>query len=139
MATTIKWAAASARATGIADDTLTAGANLVSDPIANATACDRFLAVWLTFTCAEVPAGTIEVYLLPSQNGTAYPDGAADMDPSGTPIAIFSAAAKTTAQNPLPEINIPIPPKDFKLLLKSELDKGATCTLSAETYNETMA
>jgi hypothetical protein len=141
MATTVKWGTPTARTTGIAAEAIAAGANFLGAAIDNATNRDRYLSVELVFTCAEAPTAgtTIELYILPSEDGTNYADGAADLDPASTPTAIFTVRAVTTAQRPPAEVNIPIPPKKFKLLLKSEMDKSASCTLTASTYNEELA
>jgi len=138
MANEIKWATPASRTTGIVTQAIAAGANYLGSEIDNGTNKDRFITVDLTFTCGSAPTAdkTIELYVIYDVTSSDYEEGdATPTDPKKSPVAIFAAKAVTAAQQIVFE-SIPIAPFAFKLLLKSELDQSASCTLLAYSHNE---
>ena len=139
MANEIKWTTPASQTTGIAAVAVVAGANYLGSEIDNGTNKDRFLTVDLTFACstnAPTVDKTIELYIIYDVAGENYEDGdATPIDPKKSPVATFAARAIQTAQQIVFD-SIPIASFPFKLLLKSELDQSAACTLLAYSHNE---
>jgi len=127
------------RAAGISAASLNAGANALGSAIGNDSNLDRWADFELQFTCSVAPTANtvVELYLLYALDGTNYEDGsAAPIDPTKTPVGVFTARAVTSAQR-VTLSHVPLSPHKFKCLLKSELDQNATgVTLTCYTYNE---
>lgn len=137
MASPIKWQESNARDTGIANASLSAGANYLGSEIDNATNRDKFCSGDLAFNCAVAPTANkvIEIYFLHAVNGANYEDGSDSIDPVGVPVACIPARAVTGPQRVALK-NILVGPFKFKPLLKSELDQNATgVTLQLYTHN----
>lgn len=138
MANGLRWEVPVSETTGIAAQAIAAGANFLGSEINNGTNRDRYITVDLIFTCGSAPTAdkTIELYVIYDPTSASYEDGnATPIDPKKSPVAIFAAKAVTAAQHIVFE-SILIAPFPFKLLLKSELDQSATCTLLAYSHNE---
>jgi hypothetical protein len=92
-----------------------------SATIDNTTALDLFMDLQLNVTFGTAPSagGTVDVYLLPSQDGTTFADGGGSTAPQAQLwIASFELRAVTTAQV-LMARDIPIPGLKFKLTAKN--------------------
>ena len=134
---TVNWTDKTGRTTGIANQTVTAGANYLGSAIDNASSKDRFCDISISSAFGSVPTvdKTIEVYLLYSDDGVSYELGDASTDPKKMPVAIQSLAAVTTEQIAV-FTGVPLAPRAFKILVKSEVDQSDTITVLCETYNE---
>lgn len=65
----------------------------------------------------------VEIYLLPSLDGTNYPDGGGAVAPAtNLYVGSFILAAVTTAQR-LAVTGIPVPPSKFKLVARNGADQ----------------
>lgn len=130
------WNAGTPRTTGIASETVAAGANFLGSEIDNSSNLDTHLDLDVAFTCGSAPTANkvIEIYLLFSVDGTNYEDGdATPTDPTKSLLTAVAARAVTSAQRVAID-QIPIPPKKFKILIKSELDQSASVTVLASSY-----
>ena len=144
MANTVKWTTPSSRTTGISSATINAGENYLGSEIDNATNLDRYLDLYFTFSFASAPtANTVcEVYLLFEQADDVYESGSGDgdgtpaaVDPMKVPVGFVTTKAQTGAQYAM-LVSIPIPPRAFKILIKSEFNQNTSMTVLAYTYNE---
>jgi hypothetical protein len=99
---------------------VTAGQGILSAAIDNTTALAPLddLELLLTFASAPTAGQTIDIYLLPSLDGTNYPDGAATVLPQlSLLVGNFQVRAVSTAQR-LSARNIEIPPGKYKYFLQ---------------------
>ncbi len=138
---TVNWTAPASRTTGIAAETVAAGANFLGSEIDNEANKDRFCAinVLIDSTGAAFTVNkTLEVYILYDVTSSQYEDGGTSVDPKIAPVAVFAVPALATAIYQT-AINIPLAPFAFKILIKSELDVEAAFTVLCETYNEAVA
>ena len=137
---TITWTEKTNRNTGIAAQTVAAGANALGNTINNAFNADRFCDVSMSTTFGTAPTAdkTIELYVLYSDDGTSYELGDNTTDPKKIPVAVQSLAA-ITAEQVAVFSGIPLAPRPFKILVKSEADQSATISILCETYNEAVA
>lgn len=107
-----------------------------SDAVAQPT-LDLFADLELKVTFASAPtAGTVvELYLLPSIDGTVYPDGSASILPqSSLYVGGFAVRAVTTAQVMVLR-GVALPPGSFKLLVQNTTNVAFPATGSTLRMN----
>lgn len=139
MANAIKWeAAGTSRSTGIsASDNWAAASGLLSSEIDNATNLDRWLKCQVAVTPESATAGQVLFYILYAVDGTNYERGATNLQPEKAPADVVPYGAAASAQLISTNIDIPISPYKFKILIWNVA--GAQCdavTLLAYTHNE---
>ena len=124
MANKTAWDDTTAIDTALSTDlnSLANGSRAISAGVANGTELDLYGDLELVVQYGTAPsAGTkiAEVYLLPTVDGTNYPEGSASLTPQkALLVATFeSRNPSTTAVERLVVPGIPLPPRAFKLLL----------------------
>ncbi len=111
-----------------------------SAAIDNSTNLDLFdqLELNVTYGVAPSTGGTVDVFLLPSLDGTNYPDGGGATAPAPeNQVGSFTLRAVTTAQR-LSLRDIPIPPGLFKYVLKNSAGQAMAAsgnTLKHRSYS----
>jgi len=106
-------------------DSLANGSRAISAVIDNDAGLDLYadfeLVVRYTTTAPAAGVITAELFLLPTVDGTNYPEGSSSLDPQQMlKVGIFESRNGTTsATERLVLTGIPLPPRDFKVLLKN--------------------
>lgn len=131
----VKYTTPTSRATGISAASLASGANLISSAIANGTNLDRFAVITISHAQTTASTGSyFEVWMIRSDN-TNYEDGGTATDPSSSRLISSVDAFNDTDTHYAVLDNVILPPKDFKILIKSESSRTLTVTVTCETYN----
>jgi hypothetical protein len=79
---------------------------------------DLFMSVVLSTTSGLATNPTLDVYLLPQEDGTNYPDGTAGASPTtvqGCYVGSFAVRSTTSQQFPAPLKGVPLPPVKCQL------------------------
>ncbi len=107
-----------------------------SDAVAQPT-LDLFADLELAVDFVSAPtAGTvIELYLLPSLDGTVYPDGSTSILPQSSLYVGGFAVRNTTAAQVMVIRGIALPPGSFKLLLQNTTNQAFPATGSTLRMN----
>jgi hypothetical protein len=140
---TIRLTSGMSRSSGISSASIVAGSNYLGVSIDNAVNQDVYASVEVVWQCGTAPTAdaVIEVYLLYAMDGSNYEDGAGtgtgsgDVDPKTPIVGAVPVYADTAAHRHLVR-NIPLEPYPMKVLLKSEIDQTAVCTVNMKTYND---
>lgn len=138
MASTMKWAAPESIATALSAElnSLANGSySAASGAIDNATGLYTHMALELYLASLTPVAGQqVAIYLVPSIDGTNYEDGGgAVAAPSVSFLCAFDLRAATAAQYRA-QVNIPIPPFAFKLILQNvTITSGVALASSGNT------
>ena len=127
---TINLQGATSRTTGIAAETVAAGANFLGSEIDNSANLDDEAAIEVLHTCstAATAGGVLMIYLLAAIDGTNYEDGGTSVDPSRVPDMVVVTRNVTTDQRTT-RWRVPLPPHKVKILVRSELDQSASVTV----------
>lgn len=114
-----------------------------SSAIANATAKARFIAVELVLaSLTPVANQTVTLWLLPSVDGTNYPDGGGSTAPEPAMALCTFRLTNATRAFRLTRANLPIPPLNFTLVVSNDtITSGANLaaannTVKYVTYGE---
>ena len=137
---TIKHSGGTSRTTGIASQSISAGANYLGSEIDNSSNLDTEANIEVLITCSTAPTAnkTVEIYLLYAIDGTNYEDGGVSVDPTKVPVGIVAARNVTGAQRLTIE-GVRLQPYKCKVLLKSELDQTSqTTTVLLYSHNPTV-
>jgi hypothetical protein len=135
MSYTNKWAAANARTSGIATESITNASYTTGSEIDNTTNKDKYASIQLATQFASAPTvnRAINVHILYALDGTNYEDGEI---PKKVPVAIFPVRAQTAIQRNT-RVNIPIAPFKFKVHVHNDTDQSTTQTaISIYTHND---
>jgi hypothetical protein len=71
----------------------------------------------VAFSSAPVAGKTVDLYLLPTLDGTNYADGSASAEPSQTSYGGSFAVRNVTTAQRLVLVGVPLPASDFKVQL----------------------
>lgn len=112
-----------------------------SSAVDNDNASNRYLfaafELAVTFSSTPLSGKTVDLYILPSIDGTNYADGSSSVNPSSAQYAgSFPVRAVATAQRLL-LYNVALPPTDFKVLLIN--NAGQTMAASGNTLKLVMS
>lgn len=112
-----------------------------SSAVDNDNASNRYLfgtfELAVTFSSTPLSGKTVDLFILPTVDGTNYADGSSSVNPgSGNYVASFPVRAVATAQR-LMLYNVPLPPTDFKVLLVN--NSGQNMTASGHTLKMVMS
>jgi hypothetical protein len=128
----------SAITTGVSATTLAAAAGKLSSAIDNTEKSCKTVNLELVFTVAgtAIADETVDVYVLPSLDGTNYEDGGAAVEPGKTAAGSFVARAVSTPQRCC-LTGITVPPTNYKLLLWNQMTVGKDITaMTLSAYPE---
>lgn len=94
--------------------------------------CDLELAIAYTSSAPSAGVKVAEVYLLPTVDGTNFAEGGTSLTPQKSLLvaAFESRNGSTSAVEYLTASGIPLPPRDFKLLLVNTSGKTLHATLN---------
>lgn len=96
------------------------------------------LELYCTFAATPSANATVELYLIPSIDGTNYTDGDASTDPPATTlVGVFPIRAVTSAQR-VPVRGVQLPPGLFKYLIINRTgvaSSGTSNTLIRRSYS----
>ena len=110
-------------------DSLADGGRAISDAIDNDTGLDMYADIEyeVRYTSSAPAAGVkvADIYLLPTIDGTNYPEGSTSLDPQKSLLvgSLESRNGSTSAIERLVLPGVPLPPRDYKVLLKNTSGK----------------
>jgi len=131
-----KLTSATLRTSGITDESVTAGANVLGSTIDNSENKDVLLDVEVTWTCGSAPTSgrTVDGYIIYAVDGVNFEDGDGSTDPTKVPDFYLTTKATTSTQKGV-RTGIPIRPYPFKILLENSLGQTATISVAVYTSN----
>lgn len=141
MPNAVKWGAPSAASTVFSSiGALTASGGKAITTTAVSGNRERWSDWELVVTFASAPTlyDGVEVYFLPSVDGTNYSDGGTSIDPSIGPAAVFPVRAVTAAQRIVAR-QVQLPTTPFHVLVRNgatQAFSSGTHTLKYVSYNE---
>jgi len=125
---TTKWEAPSGPTTYETTDlnSLADGGNVLGDVISNDAAGELYMfadvELYLATTTSRGTDARVELYLLPTVDGSNYAYGGASLDPANnTHVGDFQLDASATAARYVVLRNILLPPEDFRFLIINEI------------------
>lgn len=148
MASQIKWSTPGTYTTlidgGVSSPTLKNLANngqILGNAVTTALAQYCSLDLLARFQVAPSVNGTVDVYFVPTVDGTNYADGDATIVPPSTSLVASLPMRAVTTQQRVAKHYVPVPPFNFKPVVINKSGQAMTNTnseniLSYRTYND---